>query len=241
VNSRDSEARNSRGEPFLLRDNMPKEAEQKDLFIKNPIWWEGLKGRQKLFVECYCTDRSCFLNATAAYIKAYGNGGKELAVSSIQSNASRLMRDNSIKLAIAKLLRARQNDEDRISEYKLLDYLNTLAYYNPKDILDKYGGLKTKDLSELGDLAICITGIKKTKNGYEIKLYDRNKAIDILAQYHDISRAPEGTTIINPVVCLTDKDIDALQKTESNTTPNAVEADYEVMNEEPDSRDRNDE
>jgi len=219
---------------------MPQDTGQKDLFVKEPIWWEGLKNRQKLFVEYFCLDRTCFLNATAAYIKAYGSGKKELAASSIQSNASRLMRDNLIKLAIAKLLRARQNDEDRISEYKLLDYLNTLAYYSPKDIVNKYGNLKSDDLSELGDLAICITGIKKTKNGTEVKLYDRNKAIDILAQYHNISRAPEGTTIINPVVCLTDKDIDALQKSEINSSA-VQEVDYEVMNEESDLTEGNDE
>jgi len=197
---------------------------QKDLFVKNPVWWEGLKNRQKLFVEYYCTDRTCFLNATAAYIKAYGSGGKELAESSIQSNASRLMRDTTIKLAIAKLLQSQQNDEDRITEYRLLNLLHTLAFYNPKDIINKQGSIE-KELEALGDLALCITGIKKTKNGTEIKLYDRTKAMEILYRYLDIVRSPEGATVVSPVVYISKKDIEALNE----KMPEAEDAEFEVI------------
>ena len=199
---------------------------QKDLFVKAPVWWEGLKNKQKLFVEYYCTDKTCYLNATAAYIKAYGSGSKELSEKSIQSNASRLSKEPVIKLAIAKLLRASQNEEDQISEYKLLDYLKTLAFYNPKDIIDKNGTIKVDDLDKLGDLAICIQNIKKTKSGYEVKFYDRTKALELFGRYLNVIRPEEGTSVFNPVVYITKKDKE--QMTEAD---NADDAEFEVMNE----------
>lgn len=212
---------------------MPQASEQKDLFVKAPVWWEGLKNKQKLFVEYYCTDKTCFLNATNAYIKAYGQGGKELAPSSIQSNASRLARDPAIKLAIAKLLRANQNEEDQISEYKLLDYLKTLAFYNPSDIINQFGQIKVDDLSKLGDLTICIQSIKQTKYGYEVKFYDRTKALELLGRYLDIIRPEEGTTVISPVVYVAKKDYEEIQE-HAAAHETAEDADFEVMNAEED-------
>jgi hypothetical protein len=195
---------------------------QQDLFIDAPIWYEGLTGPRRYFVECFCTDRTCFLNATAAYIKAYGGkGGKELAGSSIQSNASRLMRDPKIKDAIARLLRARQNEEDRLNEFRVLQMLQTLALYDPKDIIDNYGNLK-KDISQLGDLSFCIAGIKTTRNGgKEIKLYDKTKALEMLSRYLDIIRPIEGAAAVNQNVYLVEKDVAVMGEAEK--------AEYEVV------------
>jgi len=200
---------------------------QRDLFIEAPVWWEGLTGRRRLFVEYYCADRTCFLNAAAAFIKAYSRSGKELAESSIQSNAARLMRDPKIREAVGKLLRSRQNEEDRLSEFHVLNLLKTLAFYNPKDIVDKYGGL-AKSLEELGDLALCVTGIKTGKNGREVKLYDRTKALAMLCEYLKLIRPAEGGVIVNPVVCLTDKDIDGMRGAEADGGAPAEDAEYEV-------------
>ena len=213
---------------------MRPDGSQQDLFVKAPIWYEGLKNKQKLFVEYYCTDKTCFLNATAAYIKAYGNGGKELSEKSIQSNASRLSKEPAIKLAIAKLLRASQNEEDQISEYKLLDYLKTLAFYNPKDIIDRFGTIKVNDIEELGDLAICIQSIKKTKSGYEVKLYDRTKALELFGRYLNVIRPEEGATVFNPVVYIAGKDVEGLNE-QAHGTKNADDAEFEVINGEPEN------
>ena len=203
---------------------------QQDLFIEAPVWWEGLTGRRRLFVECYCTDRACFLNATAAYIKAFANHGKEPADQSIQSNASRLMREPVIQTAISKLLRSRQNSEDRINEFKLLDALQHLAFYNPAEIVDEYGSLK-KPLGQMGDMALCIAGIRNTRHGREIKLYDRTKALEMLGRYLDVIRPAEGATIINPVVALTDKDIEDMRKKEEGASAAgaAEDAEYEFV------------
>lgn len=206
---------------------MPKEIGQQDLFNKQPIWWEGLTGRRKLFVEYYCTDKNCFCNATAAYIKAFGED-KELSDSSIQSNASRLKRDPKIKTAIALLMRARQNEEDQITEYQVLDLLKTLAFYNPKDIVDREGNL-IKSLEDLGELSMCVVGIKKNKQGKEIKLFDRTKSLAMLCNYLELTRPEERATVINPVVLLTEKEVETLREEEAPTQPAAQDAEYEVM------------
>ena len=215
---------------------MRQDISQQDLFKEAPVWWDGLTGRRKLFVEYYCTDKTCFLNATAAFIKAYSNSGKELTSASIQSNSARLMREPKIKEAIAKLLRAQQNDEDQLNEFKILQLLKTLAFYNPADIIDKYGCLK-KEMTELGDLAMCITGVEKNRDGSrKYKLFDRTKAMELLSRYLDIIRPAEGTLIVNPYIRITDKDVTELQKNEGNAAQqNSIEdaeiedAEFEVV------------
>jgi len=201
---------------------------QQDLFPKEaPMWHHGLTGRRRMFVEYYCKNKDCLFNPTAAYIKAYGNN-KELSDSSIQSNASRMMRDPKIKDAIARLLRASQNEEDQITEYQSLNYIKMLALYNPKDIVDKDGNL-IKSLEEMGDLAMCVTGFKKNRHGKEIKLFDRTKAMALLCNYLNITRPEERATVINPVVLLTEKEVETLREEETPAPTAAQDAEYEVM------------
>jgi len=203
---------------------VPRDLSQQDLFKKQPVWWEGLTGKRKLFVEYYCTDKTCFCKATAAYIKAYGNNNE----SSIQSNSSRLMRDPVVKKAINLLLRSRQNEEDEITEYQVLDFIKKLAFYNPADIIDGDGNLKKK-FDELGDEARFIVGFKKNRYGKEIKLFDRTKAIELLCNYLNLTRPEERATIINPVVLLTEKEVETLREEETPASTAAQDAEYEVM------------
>jgi phage terminase small subunit len=181
---------------------------QQDLFIDAPLWDEGLTGRQRRFVEAYCTERSCFLNATGAFIKAYSRKGEAPPESSVQSNSARMMRNPKIKDAIQRLLRSKQNEDDKITEYEVLKLLHTLTFYNPADIVDRYGTIKVDTLEELGDLALCVTGIKTGKSGREIKLYDRTKALSILAEYLKLIRPQESQGIVMPVILLTKKELE---------------------------------
>jgi hypothetical protein len=208
-----------------------------DLFPDAPIWDEGLTGRQRRFVEAYCTDKTCFLNATAAFIKAYSRDGQELAESSIQSNSSRLMRNEKIKGAITKFLRSKQSEDDKLAEYQVLKLLHTLTFYNPADIIDKDGRLKVKDINELGDLALCVTEIRRGKFGTEIKLFDRTKALNVLAEYLKLIRPPESQGGSIPIIFLTKKELsDADDDGEPKINPagsgEALEA--EVLNTEQD-------
>ena len=213
---------------------MPGENSQQDLFKKAPIWWEGLTRRQKAFVEYYCGDKSCYLNQTAAYIKAFTRHDKELEDSSIRSNPARLMRDPKIQSAIQKLLRAKQNEEDQLTEYEILRLLKVLTLYKTGDIVDPYGNLKVKeDISELGELALCVTGIKKGKGGSrEIKLYDRTKSLSILCNYLGMTRPADGATVINPVVYLAGKDMEELRDKERLEEKPEEEIEYELLNDE---------
>jgi len=207
---------------------MNRDDSQKDLFPDAPIWYEGLTGRRRLFVEYFCTDKTCYLNATAAFIKAYSKNDKELIPTdtSVQSNSARLMRDPKIKTAIAKLLRARQNEQDHLNEFKMLELLQTLAFYNPDDIVSRYGSLK-KDLGELGDLALCVAGIKQTRSGIEVKLYDRTKAIDMLSRYLELIRPQDGIVNIDPHIYIAGKDVDGMRP--AAAVPTAEDAEYEVV------------
>jgi hypothetical protein len=200
---------------------MPRETGQQDLFKKQPVWWEGLTGRRRLFVEYYCTDKACFCNATAAYIKAFGGDKSD---SSIQSNSSRLKRDPKIKDAIARLMRSRQNEEDQITEFQILELLKTLSFYNPKDIVDEAGNLKG-GLEGLGALAMCVTGIRRNKYGREIKLFDRTKSLEMLCNYLEITRPADGAMIVNPNIYLTDKEQAELRGHEAD----AQDAEYSVV------------
>lgn len=203
-----------------FRDNS-----QQDLYKDAPIWDEGLTGRRRLFVEYYCGDKSCFLNAVKSYSKAYNRPDKELSETSIQSNSSRLLRDPKIKDAIARLLRSMQNEEDQLSEYQTLRLLKTLTFYNPADIIDRNGGLKiTNDLTELGENALCVTGIKRGRDGsMEIKLYDRTKALAMLSEYLDIIRPAAGSVFVNPNMYLAAKDLEELRREEEARTGEASE------------------
>jgi hypothetical protein len=163
--------------------------------------------------------------------KAYSKPGKELAEASIQSNAARLMRQPAIKDAVARLLRSMQDGEDRLSEFQALRLLKALSFYNPADIIDQYGRLKT-GLEGMGELAVCVTGIKRHRDGSsEIKLYDRTKALAVLCEYLKITRPAEGGVIINPNVYLADKDIEGMRPAEEGPAGEAAaeDAEYQVM------------
>ena len=118
------------------------------------------------------------------------------------------MGDPKIKDAISKLLRAQQNEKDQISEYEVLNLLHNLAFYKIEDIIDHNGNLKVKNsLEELGINSFCITEIKKTKHGKEIKLFDRMKALEILSRYLELVRPAESSVVINPVIKINSKDL----------------------------------
>jgi hypothetical protein len=141
------------------------------------------------------------------------------------------MRDPKIKGAITQLLRAKQNEEDQLTEYEILKTLKTLSLYNPADIIDQNGRLKVKeDISELGELSLCVTGIKRGRDGSrEIKLFDRTKSMAMLCNYLSITRPAEGNTVVNPVVYLTGKDMEVLRDEASQ--PVGEDAEYEIMEE----------
>ena len=181
-------------------------------------WDDALKGRRRLFVLYYCTREDCFLKPVEAYQKAYAknHGGvrEEPNYNTAATNSWKLMRHPEIREAIRKLLRAAQDEIDEETRYQVLKLSRGLALYNPADIIDTNGRLKVQDLSELGDLAKCVTGITKkvSEKGMvncEIKLADRFKALEGIAKYLELIRTEGDTTVNVPVMVINPKQIDA--------------------------------
>jgi hypothetical protein len=178
-------------------------------------WDAALKGRRRLFVQYYCTDKACFMNAFEAYKKAYTrvrNGvAEEPGYDTAHEVSSRLMRKPEIQEAIRKLLRKAQEGIDEETQYQLLRVYKELALYNPADIIDADGSLTVKDLRDLGEKALCIAGITRRINAKgmattEIKLVDRFKAMESLAKYLELIKPEGGTTINSPILVLSGKE-----------------------------------
>ena len=153
-------------------------------------WDNGLKHKERLFVLHFCTDDLTFLNATQSYKAVYTERDKVTGKVTERSNevceaaSSRLMGKAHIKKAVSKLLSETQADLDEKNGYKLLHNLKMLADFNPADILDSKGGLKVKDLSELGELAKCISQIEyNKKGGLKVTLADRSKYMQMYLKY----------------------------------------------------------
>jgi hypothetical protein len=182
-------------------------------------WDATLKGRRRLFVLYYCSREDCFLKPIEAYQKAYakkrGSELEEPNYNTAATNSWKLMQHPEIKEAIRKLLKAAQEEIDEMTRYRVLQMYETLALYNPADIINKDGKLKIKgeDLSELGELAKCVTGIVKKVSdkgvvNYEIKLADRFKAMEGIAKYLELIRPDVETTVNVPVMLINPKRIE---------------------------------
>jgi hypothetical protein len=183
-------------------------------------WDDALKGKRRLFVLYYCAREDCFLKPIKAYQKAYakkrGSELEEPNYNTAATNSWKLMQRPEIKEAIRKRLRAVQDEIDEETRYRVLQMYQTLALYDPADIIDKNGALKIKgeDLSELGELSKCIAGVveKKSDKGtinYEIKLVDRFKALEGIAKYLELIKPDGGTTVNVPVMLINPKRIEA--------------------------------
>jgi hypothetical protein len=182
-------------------------------------WDAALKGKRRLFVLYYCAREDCFLKPIEAYQKAYakkrGSELEEPNYNTAATNSWKLMQHPEIKEAIRRRLRVVQDEIDEETRYRVLQMYQTLALYNPADIINKHGELKIKgeDLSELGELAKCIAGIveKKSDKGrvsYEIKLADRFKALEGIAKYLELIRPDVETTVNVPVIMINPKRIE---------------------------------
>ena len=180
------------------------------------IWDETVKGRERLFVLHYCTDQNTFLNATQSYKAAYQKRDEKgrvikLDQATCEACSSRLMKRERVRIAISRLLETAQVDLDEKSTYQLLHDLMLYATYNPSDIITEQGELKVKKLSDLGDLAKCVTDIIPTKYGLHIKLADRSKYIGQLLSYLNLVRPEIKVDAQLPVIEMVQKCIDPEQ------------------------------
>ena len=184
-------------------------AEAVDQVIDNP----DLTDKQRLFCLHYVR---CF-NATKAYQKAYGCG-YDVA----NSEGYKLLVKPCIKEEIQRLKQNRLNREmldesDIFQKYMdiafsdITDYVTfgqeevpVMAMYGPVDIKDEETGkkipltkrinvVKFKESSEVD--GTLITEVKQGRDGTSIKLADRMKALDWLAEHMDMATEEQRAKI----------------------------------------------
>lgn len=185
-------------------------------------WDAGLKPKERLFLLEMCTSEENWLRPDKAYreiTKKYDKKtGQTVYVDdrSASKGANRYLQKPKIKEALKKLLQQQQPELDEQNVYRVLHEMQTIAFYNPADIINDKGQLK-KPLQELGDLAKCVTEIKVTKYGTQVMLADRFKYIEAICKYLNLIRPEVQTEKVLQV-------IEVAPKVEGNGLIDAVEA-----------------
>ena len=133
--------------------------------------------KQKLFADEYLID----LNATRAYRKAYPNCKKD---SSADAAARKLLGNTRIQKYISDRMEERQKRTE-VTQDRVLQELAYIAFARVTDYATvKNNAVKIKNTDELTEEQIrAISGIKDGKFGIELKLNDKEKALELLGRH----------------------------------------------------------
>ena len=133
--------------------------------------------KQKIFADEYLID----LNATRAYRKAYPSVKKDETAAQA---GSRMLRNVKVADYIAERMQARQ-ERTEITQDKVLEELAAIAFARATDYAEvKDDQVIIKDTSGLSENQIkAIAGIKQSKFGIELKLNDKEKALELLGRH----------------------------------------------------------
>ena len=133
--------------------------------------------KQKIFADEYLID----LNATRAYRKAYPSVKKDEVA---RANGSRMLTNANVAEYIAERMQARQ-ERTEITQDKVLEELAAIAFSRVTDYAEvKDDQVVIKDTSGLSESQIrAIAGIKQGKFGIEVKLNDKEKALELLGRH----------------------------------------------------------
>lgn len=149
--------------------------------------------KQRVFADTYV---KC-LNATEAYMKAYGTKSKNVA----GSRGSLLRKKPEINEYIQKRIE-RASKRAEIEAEKVLELLAAIAFTSPADFatIATEGGKQKILWQEIESLPKevkkAIAVIKNTPSGISIETLDRLKAIDMLMKYMGIGKEKaEGVVI----------------------------------------------
>lgn len=143
-----------------------------------------LEPKEKLFIAEYCNNG---FNGTQAALKA---GYSKRSAGAISSEN---LQKPYIKAHIKAYLNEILGKYKDTLEYRIIQQYMVLAFYDTEDILNKDGKIKTKDLKSLGELSKCIKGIYTSYNAkgqkqVKVELYNRESALEKLAQYMNLLR-----------------------------------------------------
>ena len=133
--------------------------------------------KQKIFADEYLID----LNATRAYRVAYPSVKKEKTAAQA---GSRMLRNVKVQKYIADRMQERQKRTE-ITQDRVLEELAAIAFARATDYAEvKDECVRIKDTDSLTDQQIkAIAGIKEGKFGIELKLNDKEKALELLGRH----------------------------------------------------------
>lgn len=133
--------------------------------------------KQKIFADEYLID----LNATRAYRVAYPSVKKDETAAAA---AARMLRNVKVASYIQDRMEERQKRTE-VTQDRVVQELAASAFAKATDYVEIRGGrVVIKDTSQLEDNQIrAIAGIKEGANGIEIKLNDKEKALELLGRH----------------------------------------------------------
>ena len=133
--------------------------------------------KQKIFADEYLID----LNATRAYRVAYPNVKKDETAA---VNGSKMLRNTKVAKYIQDRMEERQ-ERTEVTQDRVVQELAASAFAKATDYVEIRGGrVVIKDTNQLEDNQIrAIAGIKEGANGIEIKLNDKEKALELLGRH----------------------------------------------------------
>ena len=133
--------------------------------------------KQKIFADKYLID----LNATRAYKVAYPRVKNDDIAA---ANASRLLRNAKVAAYISERMQERQKRTE-VTQDRVIEELAAIAFAKATDFVQiSHGNVILTDTSKLSENQIkAIAGIKEGKNGIELKLNDKEKALELLGRH----------------------------------------------------------
>ncbi len=134
--------------------------------------------KQKIFADEYLID----LNATRAYRVAYPSVKKDETAAAA---AARMLRNVKVQGYIAERMQERQ-ERTEVTQDMVVRELAAIGFAKLTDYVEiRPGGtVHIKPTTDLSDQQIsAIAGIKEGANGIEIKLNDKEKALELLGRH----------------------------------------------------------
>ena len=133
--------------------------------------------KQKIFADEYLID----LNATRAYKVAYPRVKNDETAAAA---AARLLRNVKVAAYVEKRMQDRQKRTE-ITQDMVLQELAAIAFANATDFAQIVNGrVHLTNTADLSDAQIkAIAGIKEGKFGIELKLNDKEKALELLGRH----------------------------------------------------------
>lgn len=137
----------------------------------------ALTDKQKIFADEYLID----LNATRAYKVAYPRVRSDEVA---RANSSRLLTNANVVDYIDKRMQDRQ-ERTEVTQDMVIEELAAIAFARATDYAQvKKGMVQIKDTDELSEKQVkAIAGIKEGKFGIELKLNDKEKALELLGRH----------------------------------------------------------